>query len=156
MIGQQDVQDRPPHPLRDLHQHIQEGRRTRPTHDIVTQPIKKTIVPVVLPTAATKGGLKIIQKVNVKQNIKSKKSLRKTYSKLRREIIKLLKKRKSAEYAKHNALIKQKPSKQRVAERKALRQRLKVKLDALLKQLPAKVKKSDLQAFISKVRSIKW
>ena len=102
-----------------------------------------------------KGGLKIIQKVKVEQVIKSKKktgitSLKKLYSKLRKQLIALFKKNKREAYKSKNDILKKQPSKGRPAKRKAVKEELKSKLIQLLKMLPSatKLKKSEVQKCI--------
>ena len=65
---------------------------------------------------------------------------------------------KKAHYDRENAKIKKMPVKERKSARQKLKAELKGKQQTLLKQMPAagRMKLSDIQALISKVKQVKW
>lgn len=86
------------------------------------------------------------------------KKRRQEYNALKSKAKKQITAGKKAHYTRENIRIKKLPVKERVAERKRVKQQLKKKQMELLKKMPAagRLKLADLVALISKVKTIKW
>ena len=141
---------------------ILEEKRKRPTHDLLVPPMATTVPAVA--RVQGKGGLKVIQKVNVQQTIKKKKRVtgvtarRKEYNKMKKALLAAFRKAKKDAYGAENDKIKKIPSKERKAARQKLRQELQDKLNRLKKHLPsaAKLKRSAIDKLISAAKQLKW
>ena len=118
------------------------------------------------PQIVIKQTVKQIQNSDDKQRKKQVKRARtdarkkrlKEYNALKAKAKKQITAGKKAHYTRENTRIKAMPVKQRVAARKKVRDDLKKKQQALLKQMPAggRLSMQDLVALISKVKKIKW
>lgn len=143
---------------------LEEKRGKRPVHDLLVPPMR-TAIPAVVPVKKAQPGLKVIQKVNVEQAMKTKKNKvtgvtakRKEYNKLKKTLLATFLKAKKASYSAENDKIKKIPSKERKTARQKLRQELQDKLAQLKKRLPsaAKLKRSAIDKLISAAKQLKW
>jgi valyl-tRNA synthetase len=178
--GIQDVGQQPAtrDELHQLYRLIRQQNQNRPGRDTIVQ------YPIATQAAVGKqkdiGGMKVIQKVKVEQQAKAKSTKKKTgitkkktgitkkktgittlkkeYSTLRKQLIALFKKTKRDTYKARNEVLKKNPAKGRSAERKAIKDALKTKLQTLLKMLPsaAKLKKSAILHLFSRAKTLKW
>ena len=146
----------------------QYAMRRRPQHDIVhqVQPMRSSVLQVPIIPGKSKGGLKVIQKVNVgvketkakKKRTSKVRTRRKEYNKLKKVILAEMRKAKSTQYKKDSLQIKTLPAKDRKAARTKLKRLLADKFNRLKKEMPSgvKLKIKDIDKLILSAKNIKW